>query len=75
MPDGGSPLIVDVNAPYVGLEFHYIYQLIMGSLVFLIIPGQFIAPPHPLALTFSLTTPQVSAFSTAAWPDGSLLSP
>ena len=41
IPDGGNPLEVDVNAPYVGLEFHYVYQLIMGGLVFLIIPGQF----------------------------------
>lgn len=39
IPDGGNPLEVDVNAPYVGLEFHYVYQLIMGGLVFLIIPG------------------------------------
>lgn len=39
MPDGGNPLTVDVNAPYVGLEFHMVYQLIMGGLVFLIIPG------------------------------------
>jgi hypothetical protein len=39
MPDGGNPLYVDVNAPYVNLEFHMVYQLIMGGLVFLIIPG------------------------------------
>jgi Ammonium Transporter Family len=39
MPDGGNPLEVDVNAPYVDLQFHMVYQLIMGGLVFLIIPG------------------------------------
>lgn len=39
LPDGGDPLTVDVNAPYVNLEFHMVYQLIMGGLVFLIIPG------------------------------------
>jgi hypothetical protein len=39
MPDGGNPLTTDVNAPYVDLQFHMVYQLIMGGLVFLIIPG------------------------------------
>jgi Amt family ammonium transporter len=39
IPDGGNPLEVDVNAPYLHLEFHMVYQLIMGGLVFLIIPG------------------------------------
>lgn len=39
IPDGGNPLEVDVNAPYLNLEFHMVYQLIMGGLVFLIIPG------------------------------------
>lgn len=38
-PDGGNPLEMDVNAPYVNLEFHMTYQLIMGGLVMLIIPG------------------------------------
>ena len=39
LPDGGNPLELDVNAPYIGFEFHMVYQLIMGGLVFLIIPG------------------------------------
>jgi Amt family ammonium transporter len=29
----------NVNAQYTGLEFHYIYLMIMSFLVFLIIPG------------------------------------
>jgi Amt family ammonium transporter len=32
-------LEVDVNAPYIGYEWHYVYQVIMGCLVFLIVPG------------------------------------
>jgi Amt family ammonium transporter len=39
IPNGGNPLEMDVNLPYVGLEFHYVYQVIMGALVFLIVPG------------------------------------
>lgn len=39
LPDGGNPLEMDINAPYLNLEFHMVYQLIMGGLVFLIIPG------------------------------------
>ncbi len=46
LPDGGNPLEMDVNAPYKGLEFHYVYQLIMGGLVFLIIPGQLHPPMY-----------------------------
>jgi Amt family ammonium transporter len=30
---------MNVNAQYAGLEFHYVYQVIMGMLVMLIIPG------------------------------------
>jgi Amt family ammonium transporter len=30
---------MDVNKQWEGLEFHYVYQVIMGSLVFLIVPG------------------------------------
>ena len=39
MPNGGDPLDVDVNAQYAGYEWQYVYQVIMGCLVFLIIPG------------------------------------
>jgi len=39
IPNGGNPLEVDVNAQYSGFEFHYVYQVIMGFFVFLIIPG------------------------------------
>lgn len=39
IPDGGDPLTTDVNAPYEDLQFHMVYQFLMGGLVFLIIPG------------------------------------
>ncbi|KAJ9606529.1 hypothetical protein H2200_008537 [Cladophialophora chaetospira] len=39
MANGGNPQVVDVNLPYTGLEFHYVYQVIMGALVFVIVPG------------------------------------
>nr|POE51786.1 ammonium transporter 1 [Quercus suber] len=38
-PWGGDPLTTDVNAQYSGLEFHYVYLVICGFLVWLIIPG------------------------------------
>lgn len=39
MARGGDPVTTNVNLPYENLEFHYIFQIIMGCLVFLIIPG------------------------------------
>lgn len=30
---------MDVNLPYTGLEWEYVYQVIMGCLVFVIVPG------------------------------------
>jgi ammonium transporter, Amt family len=39
MANGGDPQQIDVNLPYTGLEFHYVYQVIMGALVFVIVPG------------------------------------
>ena len=39
MANGGDPQAIDVNLPYTGLEFHYVYQVIMGALVFVIVPG------------------------------------
>ncbi|KAI4650342.1 hypothetical protein J4E93_002698 [Alternaria ventricosa] len=38
-PNGGNPDVENVNLQYTGLEFHYIYLMIMAFLVFLIIPG------------------------------------
>lgn len=38
-PKGGNPLEVNVNLEYTGLEFHYVYLLLCGVLVWLIIPG------------------------------------
>lgn len=39
MPAGGNPLEINVNAQYSGFEFNYVYQVLMGFFVFLIIPG------------------------------------
>jgi Amt family ammonium transporter len=39
MPNGGDPQVINVNAPFTGLEFEYVYQVIMGCLVFVIVPG------------------------------------
>ena len=36
---GGDPTIVNVNLPYKGIEFEYVFQVIMGMLVLLIVPG------------------------------------
>ncbi|KAI9732301.1 MAG: hypothetical protein M1834_001508 [Cirrosporium novae-zelandiae] len=38
-PNGGNPLEVDINAQYAGNEFHYVYIVILGFIVWLIIPG------------------------------------
>jgi Amt family ammonium transporter len=38
-PNGGNPDIENVNTQYQGLEYHYIYMMIMAYLVWLIIPG------------------------------------
>ena len=38
-PQGGNSLEVDVNAQYVGLEYHYTYLVFCGFIVWLIIPG------------------------------------
>ena len=64
---------MDVNAPYKGLEFHYVYQLIMGGLVFLIIPGQYLTQ-EPVTF-LRLTNSQASVSSTAVWPVESLPPP
>ena len=39
MPAGGNPQEVDVNAQYWGWEWEYVYQVILGCFVFLIVPG------------------------------------
>ena len=38
-PNGGNPDVENVNAQYQGLEFHYLYLVVMAFLVWLIIPG------------------------------------
>ncbi|WPH04652.1 Hypothetical protein R9X50_00754500 [Acrodontium crateriforme] len=38
-PWGGNSVVDDVNAQYSGFEFHYVYLMICGFLVWLIIPG------------------------------------
>lgn len=38
-PKGGDTLLVDVNAQYVGFEYHYTYIMFCGFIVWLIIPG------------------------------------
>lgn len=38
-PQGGNPLEVNVNAQYLGLEYHYVYLVLCAFLVWLIIPG------------------------------------
>jgi Amt family ammonium transporter len=39
MAAGGNPQLVDVNAQYVGFEYHYTYLIFCGFIVWLIIPG------------------------------------
>lgn len=38
-PTGGDPFAVNVNDIYAGWEFNYVWNMIMGFLVWLIIPG------------------------------------
>lgn len=38
-PWGGDTLTTDVNAQYVGFEYHYTYLLFCAAIVWLIIPG------------------------------------
>ncbi|RFU29790.1 hypothetical protein B7463_g6532, partial [Scytalidium lignicola] len=39
IPNGGDPKLVDVNAQYIGFEYHYTYLIFCGFIVWLIIPG------------------------------------
>lgn len=39
MPTGGDPLVMDVNAQYVGFEYNYTYLIFCAFIVWLIIPG------------------------------------
>jgi Amt family ammonium transporter len=39
IPNGGNPQEVDVNAQFVGFEFHAVYLAICAYLVWMIIPG------------------------------------
>lgn len=38
-PSGGNPLKVNVNAQYEGFEWNYVYIILCGFVVWLIIPG------------------------------------
>ena len=65
---------MDVNAPYVGLEWEYVYQVIMGCLVFLIVPGigllygGMARRKSALAMIFqSITVMAVCTFQWAFW--------
>jgi Amt family ammonium transporter len=39
IPNGGNPLQQDVNLTFTGFEYHYVYLIVCGFLVWLIIPG------------------------------------
>jgi hypothetical protein len=39
IPSGGDPAKIDVNAQYVGFEYHYTYLVFCGFIVWVIIPG------------------------------------
>ncbi len=65
---------MDVNAPYVGLEWEYVYQVIMGCFVFLIVPGigllygGMARRKSALAMIFqSMTVMAVCTFQWAFW--------
>ena len=74
IPNGGNPQEIDVNAPYVGVEFHYVYQVLMGCLVFVIVPGigllygGMTRRKSALAMIFqSMTVMAVCSFQWAFW--------
>ncbi|KIW32449.1 uncharacterized protein PV07_03995 [Cladophialophora immunda] len=74
MANGGNPQVIDVNLPYTGLEYHYVYQVIMGCLVFVIVPGigllygGMTRRKSALAMVFqSLTVMAVCSFQWAFW--------
>ncbi|KAH0837265.1 hypothetical protein AYO21_09971 [Fonsecaea monophora] len=74
MANGGDPQQIDVNLPYTGLEYHYVYQVIMGCLVFVIVPGLGLLyggmtrRKSALAMVFqSLTVMAVCSFQWAFW--------
>ena len=39
MPKGGNTMEVDVNLQYAGFEYHYVYIMFCGFIVWMIIPG------------------------------------
>ena len=39
IPDGGNPFEVDVNAPFTGVEYHYVYLSLCCFVVWVILPG------------------------------------
>lgn len=74
MANGGNPQEIDVNLPYTGLEFHYVFQVIMGCFVFLIVPGigllygGMTRRKSALAMVFqSLTVMAVCTFQWSFW--------
>lgn len=74
IPNGGNPEEIDVNAQYAGFEFEYVYQVIMGMLVFLIVPGigllygGMARRKSALAMVFqSLTVMAVCTFQWMFW--------
>jgi Amt family ammonium transporter len=65
---------MDVNAPYIGLEWEYVYQVILGCMVFLIVPGigllygGMTRRKSALAMIFqSMTVMAVITFQWAFW--------
>ncbi|EXJ66927.1 uncharacterized protein A1O5_10122 [Cladophialophora psammophila CBS 110553] len=74
MANGGNPQEIDVNLPYTGLEYEYVYQMLMGCLVFVIVPGigllygGMTRRKSALAMVFqSLTVMAVCTFQWAFW--------
>ena len=73
-PAGGNPLKENVNAQYYGWEFEYVYQVILGCFVFLIVPGLGLLyggmarRKSALAMIFqSLTVMAVISFQWTFW--------
>lgn len=74
MENGGDPKLVDVNAQYLGLEYHYTYLIFCGFIVWLIIPGigllygGLARRKSALAMLFqSLMVAAVTAFQWMFW--------
>lgn len=70
-PKGGDPMLVDVNAQYAGLEYHYTYLVFCGFIVWLIIPGIGLLygglARRKSALTMLFQSIMVGAVTTVQW--------